>query len=154
MCFEREGRPSSAESIDQGRDRPQGGFSLIEVMVVLALMGLMAGLVTVNVRNYLVTGKQKAATAQIATFAQALETYYLQFNRYPTSEEGLDVLTQKTEAMPEPLLPRVPKDPWGKPYQYNQPGVEGPYEVICFGADGREGGSGADADIRSDPASK
>lgn len=124
----------------------------MEVMVVLILIGLLATIVTVNVRSYLVAGKQNAAKAEISSFTQALETFYATESRYPTNEEGLVILTKATAHFSEPLLPKVPKDPWGNPYQYNAPGKEGHhYEIISFGADGREGGTEgtADADIVS-----
>ena len=125
------------------------GFSLVEIMVVLVIIGLLAGFVTINVRAYMITGKQQAARSQIATFVAAIESFYVHHDRYPSNDEGLEVLTQKTQELPEPLLVRIPVDPWGHSYQYNQPGREGPYEVICLGADGRPGGSSADADIQS-----
>lgn len=124
-------------------------FSLIEFTVVLALIGLLAGIVTVNVRHHMVRGKQNAARGTMSSIATALESYYTIYGRYPTTDEGLAVLTQKTDEVPEPLLPRIPNDPWGRPYDYVQPGREQPYDVICLGADGRDGGTGADLDIFS-----
>ena len=130
--------------------RARPGFSLIEMTAVLALMAILAGIVTVNVRHHLIAGKQNAARIEISTIAGALESFYSAYGRYPTNEEGLGVLSQKTEKSPEPLLKDVPVDPWGHAYQYNQPGRNGePYEVVCFGADGREGGEGVNADIYS-----
>lgn len=128
---------------------PRAGFTLIEFTVVLALIGLLAGIVTVNVRGHLIRGKQNAARAEIATLRDALESFYTVVGRYPTNEEGLEILTTPSEQITEPLLNQSPTDPWSRPYQYNQPGRSEPYEVICLGADGREGGSGADADIVS-----
>ncbi len=125
------------------------GFSLIEFTVVLALIGLLAGVVTVNVRHHLIRGKQNAVRAEIAAVRDAVEGYYTVVGRYPSNEEGLSALTEASEQIAEPLLQQRPIDPWGRPYQYNQPGRSEPYEIICFGADGREGGSGADADIVS-----
>lgn len=117
---------------------------------VLALMAVLAGIVTVNVRHHLIAGKQNAAKTEIGTICDALEAFYSQYGRYPTNEEGLAILAQRTDKLPEPLIKQAPIDPWGHPYQYNQPGRNGdPYEVVCFGADGREGGEGADADIYS-----
>lgn len=129
--------------------RTRHAFSLIEFTVVLALIGLLAGIVTVNVRHHLVRGKQNAARAEIATIRDALESFYTVVGRYPDNDEGLAILSQSTEQLPEPLLQQKPLDPWGRAYQYNQPGRDEPYEVICFGADGREGGEGADADVVS-----
>ena len=125
------------------------GFSLIEMLAVLALMAIVAGVVTMSVRPLMLKGKQDAARTEIGAIANALEGFYGVYGRYPTNEEGLDVLRRKTEKLSEALLTQDPVDPWGNPYQYNTPGREGPYEVICFGADGRDGGDGGDADIAS-----
>ena len=102
-------------------------------------------------RGYLIAGKQKAAKAQIATFVQAVETYYAHHDQYPSNDQGLEVLTGKTDRIPDALMSKIPKDPWGRPYQYNQPGSDSPYEIISYGADGREGGepSSPDSDIKS-----
>ncbi len=125
------------------------GFSLIEMLAVLALMAIVAGVVTMSVRPLMLKGKQDAARAEVANISQALEAFFGVYARYPTNEEGLDVLRRKTEELDEPLLTQDPVDPWGNSYQYNIPGRDGPYEVICFGADGRDGGAGGNADIRS-----
>lgn len=126
-----------------------GGFSLVEIMVVLVIIGLMAGLVGVNVRGYLIKAKQNAAKTEIATICGALEAFYTEFDRYPSNDEGLMILTESSERMPQALLDREPVDPWGRAYVYNQPGRDGPYEVLTLGADGREGGDpgSADADL-------
>lgn len=129
------------------RQHTSGGFSLIEIMVVLVIIGLLAGLVTINVRGYLIRARQNAARSEIATISDALETFYSTYNRYPTNEEGLNILTRATDQLPEPLLKQSPVDPWGKPYQYNNPGRHGPYDVFTLAGDSREGGSGEDADI-------
>jgi general secretion pathway protein G len=126
------------------------GFTLLEIMVVLVLIGMLAAMVTINVRNHLIKGKQMAAKAEIKTICSALESFYSFEGRYPTNEEGLSALTQKTDKIPEPLLNQNPIDPWGRPYQYNQPGHNNsPYDVESLGADGRSGGTGEDADIVS-----
>jgi len=130
-------------------DRKRHAFSLIEFTVVLALIGLLAGIVTIGVRPMLIRGKQNAARAEIAAIRQALEQFYSIYSRYPTNDEGLASLRKPSERITEPLLSQDPKDPWGRQYQYNAPGRVEPYEVICFGADGREGGTGADMDIVS-----
>jgi len=124
---------------------------LVEIMVVLVIIGLLAGLVGINVRGYLIKAKRNAAKTELATVCDALEAFYTEYDRYPTNEEGLEILTESTERMPEALLDRDPVDPWGRPYVYNQPGREGPYEVLTMGADGREGGEAgsADADLGS-----
>lgn len=159
MCCERptevqESRQAMTEHQPSSRPRYRlqaAGFSLVELMVVLVIIGLLAGLVTINVRGHLIRGKQAAAKADIATLRDALESFYIAHDRYPTNEEGITILTQTTDRMPEPLLQSssVPKDPWGRPYQYNQPGRSGPYEILSLGADGREGGEGADQDVVS-----
>jgi len=121
----------------------------VEIMIVIVIIGMLAGVVTLNVRGYLHRAKKNTARQEIATICNALETFYGEFGRYPTNEEGLALLGQANERFPEPLLQGAVLDPWGRSYQYNQPGRNGPYEVICFGADGREGGSGINADIVS-----
>ncbi len=128
----------------------RSAFSLMEIMVVIVIIGLLAGVVTVNVRNYLIKAKQNAARQEIATIVGALNTFYTSYSRYPNHDEGLRVLVQASEKFPEPIIDGKLTDPWSRPYQYISPGRMGPFEVICYGADGREGGEGADADISSD----
>ena len=118
-------------------------------MVVLVIIGLLAGAVSIGVRNYLAKAKENTARMEIATICDALETFSAVYDRYPTNEEGLTILTEPTDKLVDPLLTQSPLDPWGRPYQYNQPGRNGPYEVVCLGADGREGGEGLDKDIGS-----
>lgn len=125
------------------------GFSLIEFLAVLALMAIVAGIVTLSVRPLMLRGKQDAARSEVSNICNALEAYFGVYGRYPTNDEGLGVLRRKSDKISEALLTQDPIDPWGRPYQYNAPGRNGPYEVICFGADGREGGSGADKDVVS-----
>lgn len=129
--------------------RPRRAFTLVELMVVLVIIGLLAGAVTVGVRSYLIAGKQSVAKMEISKICQALDTYYAVYDRYPTADEGLQVLTAPSDKIPDALLSKMPQDPWGKPYEYLQPGREGPFEVITYGADGREGGTGSDEDIAS-----
>ena len=126
------------------------GFTLVEIMVVIVIIGLLAGMVTLNVRGYLNRAKQGTARSEIAVIVQALESFYAAYGRYPTNEEGLAVLTRPSEKLPEPLLKSMPTDPWGKAYQYNCPGANSAFEVICYGADGHEGGKDIDADITSE----
>lgn len=122
-------------------------FTLVELMVVIVLIGLLAGAVSLGVRGYLITGKQNIAKMEIAKIGQALETFYTAYDRFPANDEGLDALVQPSEKFPEGVLNKTPRDPWGRAYQYNQPGRDGPYDILCYGADGREGGEGADMDI-------
>ena len=114
-------------------------------------MALLAGIVGVSVHYQVIKGKQNTAKTQIAQLADAVNSYFVAVGRYPTNDEGLSVLAQKSEKVPEPLIPQVPADPWDHPYQYLSPGPNGqPFAIICLGADGRPGGSGADGDISSE----
>jgi general secretion pathway protein G len=130
-------------------------FTLLEIMVVVVIIGLLAGLVTVRVRSYLILSKQNVAKAEIKNMANAVDSFYLVHSRYPTNEEGLAVLLNKTKEFPDGLLDKIPKDPWKNDYVYNCPGrtlADGrtaPFEIICYGADGREGGENENADIIS-----
>jgi general secretion pathway protein G len=118
-------------------------FSFIEVMIVVVIIGVLAGTVTLASKHYLDRAKRSRAKADIATYQSALASFYADAGRYPTTDEGLAVLVPK-------FIDRVRSDPWGRPYGYACPGRTGAYEVTCLGADGREGGDGADADISSD----
>jgi len=106
--------------------------------------------VTLYASGYLNKSKQMTARREIAAITQAVESFNAVNGRYPSNEEGLDVLAQPSEKFPDPLLKGEPKDPWGNRYQYNAPGSKGPFEVICYGADGREGGDAWNSDITSD----
>jgi general secretion pathway protein G len=127
----------------------RAGFSLPELMVVIVIIGLLSGVATVSVRSYLVRGKQNIAKMEIAKICEALDAFYAHSDRYPTAEEGIAALAAKSTAFPDGLLSKVPSDPWGFPYEYVVPGSNGPYEVICYGGDHRQGGTGGDADISS-----
>lgn len=140
-----------ASEAPSGWIRPRRtAFSLVEIMIVIVIIGLLAGVVTINVRSYLNRAKQNTARQEIATIAHALETFYSKTGSYPTHDQGIAILCRPSETFPEPFLKGEPKDPWGRGYQYNCAGPSGPFEVICFGADGRPGGTGADADISSE----
>jgi general secretion pathway protein G len=125
-------------------------FSLLELMVVLVILGLLAGIVVFKTRSYLVLSKQNAAKVEISKIGQALETFYAAYDRYPTNEEGVAILAKPSEKFADGLLNKVPRDPWNNPYQYNNPGRNGPYDILCYGADGREGGDGPNLDISSE----
>ena len=128
----------------------RSGFTLLEIMVVVVIIGLLAGLVTVRTRSYISVSRQEAAKTELAKMRDALDAYYAVHSRYPTNEEGLAALTAKTPKFPDGLLNKVPRDPWGNDYVYNCPGRgDSAYEVISYGADGREGGEGENADISS-----
>lgn len=125
------------------------GFTLVELMVVIVLIGLLAGAVALGTRSYLVAGKQAVAKLEISRICQALDTFFTAYDRYPTNDEGIEILAQPSAQFTAALLSEVPRDPWGHPYEYVYPGRERAYEVLSFGADGREGGAGADRDISS-----
>lgn len=125
------------------------GFTLVELMVVVVIIGVMATVVTLQVSDYLVTAKQNVAKSEIATIKSALELYYMQYDHYPTTDEGLAILSKKTPERPNGIISNDLRDPWGHEYVYVYPGVHGPFEILCLGADGKEGGAGADADISS-----
>ncbi len=130
---------------DVHRRRP--GFSLVELIVVMVIIGMLAGLVAIRTRSYLIASKQNAAKAEIANIVKALETFYADQGRYPTNDEGLAVLVEGTPTFPDGFLDRMPRDPWKHDYEYVSPGRDSPFEVLCLGADGKEGGEGADRDF-------
>ena len=132
------------------------GFTLIELMVVILIIGVLAALIVPKVMSRPDEARVTAAKQDIATITQALNLYKLDNQRYPTTEQGLAALVHKPTTSPIPnnwksegYLDRVPKDPWGTPYQYLQPGVHGAIDVFSFGADRAAGGEGNDADIGS-----
>ena len=132
----------------------QRGFTLIEVMVVIVILGVLAALIVPKVMGRPDEARIVAAKQDIAAISQALKLYKLDNRRYPTTEQGLQALVEKPSAAPVPdnwktggYLEKLPKDPWGNPYQYLSPGVHGEFDVFSFGADGQTGGEGVDADI-------
>ena len=141
-------------SIDYARRRLQGGFTLIELMVVLVIIGLLAALIVPNVLNRAEDARVTAARTDVNNLMQALKLYRLDNQRYPGAEQGLQSLVARptTGTLPlnwKPYLDKLPADPWGKPYQYANPGVKGEIDVFSYGADGVVGGEGNDADIGS-----
>ncbi|QGU32007.1 type II secretion system major pseudopilin GspG [Thermochromatium tepidum] len=134
--------------------RRHGGFTLVELLVVLAILGLLAGLVGPQVMKFLGSSKSKTAKLQIEDLSSALDLYRLELGRYPTESEGLKALVENPGNMPGwngPYLKKkeVPKDPWGFEYQYRFPGEHGSFDIWSLGADNREGGEGENADIKS-----
>ncbi len=133
------------------------GFTLIEIMVVVVIIGILIGLVAPNILGRVDKARVTAAKTDIATLEQALEMYRLDNHAYPSTDQGLEALITKPSGEPEAKnwnlegylkKKQLPKDPWGNSYQYVSPGQEGrPFDLYSFGADGREGGEGYDADI-------
>ncbi|MFZ4081297.1 MAG: type II secretion system major pseudopilin GspG [Pirellula sp.] len=132
-----------------GRHRFRKAFTLVELMVVLVILALLTGVVTINIRGYLLRSKQQIAKIEIGKIIEALESFNAAFDRYPTNQESIAVLTQQSNEFPEGILTFLPTDPWGQAYDYRCPGTNDPYEIVCFGADRREGGSDGDRDITS-----
>ena len=140
----------------RSRSRKDGerGFTLVEILVVITIIALIMSLVGPRVLNYLTESKVKAAKIQMQSFSSALDLLYLDTGRYPSSAEGLSVLVKPASAMAGwngPYLKggNVPNDPWGKPYLYRSPTERAKYEIMSYGADGQEGGTGTAADITS-----
>lgn len=130
------------------------GFTLIELMVVLVIIGVLAALIVPNVLDRTDDARATAARTDIGNLMQALKLYKLDNQRYPTAEQGLQALIARPSAPPvpanwRPYLEKLPSDPWGQPYQYLNPGVRGEIDVMSFGADGQSGGDGKDADVGS-----
>lgn len=134
--------------------RAQQGFTLIEIMVVVVIMGILAALVVPRVLDRPDQARAVAARQDVSALMQALKLYRLDQGRYPDEAQGLQALVTKPASGPgsnnwRPYLDRLPGDPWGKPYQYLNPGAHGEIDVFSFGSDGKPGGENADADIGS-----
>ena len=132
------------------------GFTLIEVMVVIVILGVLAALIVPKVMGRPDEARIIAAKQDIASITQALKLYRLDNLRFPTTEQGLQALVKKPTLPPDApnwnklgYLERLPNDPWGHPYQYLQPGLHGEMDIMSLGADGAPGGEGSDADIGS-----
>lgn len=130
------------------------GFTLIELMVVLVIIGVLAALIVPNVLDRADDARVTAAKTDIGNLTQALKLYKLDNQRYPSAAQGLQALLTKpsTDPIPpnwKPYLEKLPNDPWGRPYQYLNPGIKGDIDVLSLGADGQPGGEGKDADIGS-----
>ena len=132
----------------------QAGFTLIELMVVLVIIGVLAALIVPNVLDRADDARMTAAKTDVNNLMQALKLYKLDNQRYPSTEQGLQALVVKPTTVPippnwKPYVEKLPEDPWRHPYQYLNPGVKGEIDVMSFGADGQPGGEGKNADIGS-----
>jgi general secretion pathway protein G len=148
--------PTSRKDLDRHPQlrHAEAGFTLVEMLVVITIIGLIMSLVGPRVLSYLSDSKVKTARIQIQGFSTALDLYYLDTGRYPTSSEGLTALAQKPDGATTwngPYLNgnSVPKDPWGRPYVYKYPGQHGPYEIVSLGPEGREGDPSAAVSVTS-----
>jgi general secretion pathway protein G len=128
------------------------GFTLVEMLVVIAIIGLIVGLIGPRVLNYLSESRVKTAKIQMQSFASALDLFNLDAGRYPSSSEGLAALVRRTPGVAAwngPYLKggNVPNDPWNNPYVYRAPGERSAYDIMSYGSDGQEGGAGTASDI-------
>lgn len=140
----------------QNRSKTRNGFTLIEIMVVVVILAILAALIVPKIMSRPDEARVVAARQDISTIMQALRLYRLDNLRYPTSEQGLAALVAPPTSAPVPpnwkaggYLERLPRDPWGNPYQFLNPGLRGEIDVFSFGADGVAGGQGTDADVGS-----
>ncbi|CAN7547696.1 type II secretion system major pseudopilin GspG [Trinickia sp. LjRoot230] len=134
----------------------QRGFTLIEIMVVIAILGILAALIVPKIMSRPDEARRVAARQDIGSIRQALDLYRLDNGRYPSQDQGLQALVAKPTTEPVPnnwkdggYLDKLPGDPWGHPYQYLNPGVHGEIDVFSYGSDSKAGGEGNDADIGS-----
>ena len=130
------------------------GFTLVEIMVVVVIIGILAALIVPRVVGRGEEARGVAAKQDVSAIMQALKLYRIDNGRYPTSEQGLQALYAKPQSAPAPTnwkqyLDKLPRDPWGNPYHYLNPGVRGEIDVFSLGADAQPGGAGPDADIGS-----
>ncbi|MBL8557227.1 MAG: type II secretion system major pseudopilin GspG [Hyphomonadaceae bacterium] len=147
-------RFASSVETNGTRWRSDAGVTLVEMMVVIVIIGLVTAVVAINVLPAQTTARVEKAKADIRTLEQALELFHLDQSRYPSTEEGLEILAASPASggarRTDPYVRRLPNDPWGRPYLYVAPGQEGrPYDIVTLGADGKDGGESADADIRN-----
>lgn len=134
--------------------RAHGGFTLIEIMVVVVILGILAAVVVPRIMDRPDEARVTKAKQDIRVLESSLNMYKLDNFSYPTTQQGLDALVAKPSGEPEPknykaggYVQKLPKDPWGNPYQYLQPGVKGELDIFSLGRDNRPGGEGVDSDI-------
>ncbi len=146
----------SATLLNVRRFKSARGFTLIELMIAVVIIGILAAIIAPNVIGRLNDAKVSAAKQDVATLVQTLTMYKLDNSRFPSGEQGLKALVEKPALAPLPnnwrtggYIPRLPNDPWGNPYQFANPGLRGDIDVYSFGADGKAGGEGEGADIGS-----
>jgi len=142
--------------MNHGERRRKTGFTLIEVLVVVVILGLLATLVVPRIVGRGEEAKRTAAGIQIAELEQTLDLFHLDNGFYPTTDQGLEALVRIPSLPPEPrnyrdggYMKKAPVDPWGGPYIYRSPGEHGPYDLFSRGPDGEEGGEGREADINN-----
>jgi general secretion pathway protein G len=147
---------SAKERKRLGGIRNEGGFTLIELVAVIIIIGLLAALVGPRLFGKVTKSKQAAAQAQIEMFGVALDSFRLDTGRYPTTDESLNVLQMNPglDNWDGPYLKKeIPADPWGSPYSYMSPGEHGEYDIVSFGADKTVGGEGEKAEYLADARS-
>ena len=144
----------SLSQVRSGVQKRDAGFTLIEIMVVIVIIGILATLIVPRIMGRPDEARVTAAKHDIGTLSQALKLYRLDIGRYPTTEQGLKALVTRPSAEPVPqnwktggYLDLLPNDPWGHPYQYSNPGTKGEVDILSYGADNKPGGTGTDADI-------